>query len=143
MKLVLVLLTFFSAASAFAGNLHCVSNSNTSEQIVIQGPISQGTVLALNIHGRQNDQQLEFLVNSIKPFNEFVEITGVARNRLFVGGGQMEFQLILPFKEVSPSTLKTITPVFNQAPAMQEIPMSCRVQNLYQIPPNASVLATM
>ena len=143
MKFTLVFLSLFSAVSTFAGNLHCVSNPNSSEQIVIHGQISQGTVLALNINSRQNSQQLEFLVSNIKPFSEFVEITGVARNRLFVGGGQMKFQLILPFKEMSPSTLKTVTPVFNQAPATQEIPMSCRVQNLYQIPPNASVLATM
>lgn len=143
MKLVFVSSLFLFSLSSFAGSLRCVSNPSDQQQITVQGTISQGNILAVNGVNRNENESVEILVNQIKPSNDFVEIQGVARNRLFIGGGHMKVQLILPFKEAALATLRTITPVFNQGLHIQEMQLSCKVQNLYQIPPNKPVLARM
>lgn len=142
MKFHLTTLVFLASLSTFANDLHCVSSSRTDLQVTLQGQVHQGTILTVQVQDQNQTQQLEILVDKIKPFDDHVEIIGLARNQLYVGGGQLKFQLILPFKDVQPALLRTSTPVFNRSPRIEEIQMACSVQNLYQIPPSKPVLAT-
>ena len=143
MKFAFTLLIFLASLTSYANNLHCVSNSRAEYQVTVQGQVTQGTVLSVNVKNQDEAQQLDVFVKQIKPSHDHVEINGVAMNRLFIGGGQLKLQLILPFENSQPALLRTTTPSFNQDARTQEIPMDCSLQNLYQIPPNKPVLATM
>ena len=144
MKFNLIAILSLTSLNCFASNLHCVSSLRSdNQQVTLQGQAIQGDTLTVNVQNEGKVKQVDVMVNHIKPFDEYVEINGIARNLAFVGGGQMDFQLILPFKNIKPALLRTKTPVFNQAALVEEIEMACGVQNLYQIPPSNHALETI
>ncbi len=136
MKSILITVLSFLSVNTYANNLHCVSSGRTTNNnVTIQGQVNQGETLSVNILNQGNLSKLEVVVNKIKPFSEFVEIHGIARNMVFIGGGSINLQLILPLTNIKPALLRTMTPSFNQAPRLQEIEMSCVVKDLYQVLP--------
>lgn len=133
MKKFLILALSLLSIRSFANDLRCVSTERSSENhVLLSGRADQKQILYVNLLSHGQVKNLELLIEKLNPSENYVEIQGLARNMVFVGGGQMNFQLRLPLNSLEVARLKTITPVFNGQALVNEIELACEVQNLYR-----------
>ncbi len=136
MKIILGSFITILSLNTFAADLRCVSLDRTNEnQVLLQGSATKGQSLYTNLFSQDSSQQIEFRVEKINSSVDFVEIQGTSQNLVFIGGGQMSFQLILPHKSQQTAKLTTKTEIFNQESQIKEIELVCDIENLYQTQP--------
>ena len=142
--MVIFLFTVTFSKWASATDLLCVSTTRSNGQLTsLYGSVDLNQTLVLTVPHNGQTTQYNVVISNIKnhPNLEAIEIVGYVKDLFFIGGGQMNVQLLYSTDSRSASLLRTQRPGLNLVNKIEEIALICDLQQ-HKVPPAMTSAAT-